>query len=130
VIPVKLSMRRALFWTPRVLGVLFAGFLSLFALDVFGAGYSVWETVAALLIHLIPTAVLLVVLALSWRWPWVGAVGFMGFAAWYLATFWAQFPASVYLMLAGLPFLLGLLFLVDWWYWETLRMPSTRTHPR
>jgi hypothetical protein len=130
VIPVKLSLRRALFWTPRVLGLLFAGFLSLFALDVFSAGYSFWETVAALLIHLIPTAVLLVVLALSWRWPWVGTIGFIGFAVWYLAAFWAQFPASVYLMLAGLPFLLGLLFLVDWWYRGTLRMPSTRAHPR
>jgi hypothetical protein len=130
VIPVKLSMRRALFWTPRGLGLLFAGFLSLFALDVFSAGYSFWETVAALLIHLIPTAVLLVVLALSWRWPWVGAVGFIGFAAWYLAAFWARFPASVYLALAGLPSLLGLLFLVDWWYRGALRIPSTFTRPR
>ena len=120
----KLSLQRFLFWTPRGLGLLFAGFLSLFALDVFSAGYGVWETVAALLIHLTPTAVLLVVLALSWRWPWVGAVGFIGFAAWYLATFRERFPASVELALAGLPFLLGLLFLVDWWYRGTLRMPS------
>ena len=123
-------MRRVLFWMPRGLGLLFAGFLSLFALDVVSAGYSFWETVAALLIHLISTAVLVIVLALSWRWPWVGAVGFMGFAAWYLATFWAQFPVSVYLMLAGLPFLLGLLFLVDWWYRGALRMLPPRTRPR
>jgi len=54
----------------------------------------------------------------------------MGFAAWYLATFRAQFPASVYLMLTSLPFLLGVLFLLDWWYRETLRMPSTLTRPR
>jgi hypothetical protein len=126
VISVKSSLRRALFWTPRGLGLLFAGFLSLFALDVFSAGYSFWETAAALLIHLIPTVVLLVALALSWRWPWVGAIGFIGFAAWYLATFWERLPVSVYVVLAGLPFLLGLLFLVDWWERGGLRIPPTR----
>jgi hypothetical protein len=130
VFSVKLSLQRFLFWTPRGLGLLFAGFLSLFALDVFSAGYGVWESVAALLIHLIPTAVLLVVLVLSWRWPWVGAVGFIGFAAWYLATFWERSLASVELALAGLPLGLGLLFLVDWRYGGALRMRPTPTHPR
>jgi hypothetical protein len=123
------SLRRVLFWTPRGLGLLFAGFLSLFALDVFRPGYGVWETVAALLIHLIPTAILLVALALSWRWPWAGGIGFVGFAAWYLAMAWGQFPVSVYLVLAGLPFLLGLLFLVDWWYGGVLRTQQTPMRP-
>jgi hypothetical protein len=127
VIAMKPSMRPILFWIPRGLGLLFAGFLSLFALDVFGEGASIWETIAALLIHLIPTAILLVALALSWRWPWVGGIGFIGFAAWYLAAFWNRFPVPVYLMLAGLPFILGLLFLVDWWHRGALRMSSTLT---
>jgi hypothetical protein len=50
----------------------------------------------------------------------------MGFTAWFLATFWARFPVSVYLIRAGLPFVLGLLFLVDRWYRNTLRVPSIR----
>ena len=32
--------KRVLYWTPRVLGILFALFISIFALDVFGEGYS------------------------------------------------------------------------------------------
>src|SRR5690242_7034637 len=80
----KLSRQTILFWLPRGLGLLFAGFLGLFALDVFGAGYGFWETAVALLMHLIPTIVLLIVLGLSWRWPWIGAIGFMGFAIWYV----------------------------------------------
>ena len=34
----KKSAKQWLFWTPRVLVMLFAAFVSIFALDVFGAG--------------------------------------------------------------------------------------------
>ena len=33
------SVKPVLFWTPRILCILFAIFISLFALDVFGEGY-------------------------------------------------------------------------------------------
>ena len=32
-------MKRFLFWTPRILCLVLAGFISLFALDVFSEGY-------------------------------------------------------------------------------------------
>ena len=48
------TMKRVLFWTPRVLCILFAMFLSLFALDVFSEGYGLWQTIGALLIPLGP----------------------------------------------------------------------------
>jgi hypothetical protein len=38
----KGPVRRLLFWSPRVLCVAFAIFLSLFALDVFSEGLGVW----------------------------------------------------------------------------------------
>ncbi len=40
----KRPMKQFLFWSPRVLTILFALFLSLFALDVFGEGYGFWAT--------------------------------------------------------------------------------------
>ena len=49
----------------------------LFALDAFGEG------IPALLLHLAPAILLLLVVALSWRWPWVGAVVFLALAAFY-----------------------------------------------
>jgi hypothetical protein len=107
-------MQRGLRWLPRILGVLFAAFLSLFALDVFGAGYGIWETIGALLIHLIPVWFLLVVLALAWRWPWVGSLAFLGFGVWYLSAAHG-FHWSVYLVMAGAPIAIGVLFLASWW---------------
>ena len=57
-------VKRFLFWLPRVLSALFAAFISLFALDVFGAGYGLWETIWALFVHLIPTWLILAALAI------------------------------------------------------------------
>ncbi len=70
------ATKQLVFWCPRVLTILFALFLSLFALDVFGEGYSFWQTLIGLVMHLIPTLIILVVLAVSWRWEWVGTVLF------------------------------------------------------
>jgi hypothetical protein len=115
-------LSRFLYWTPRILGLLFALLISLAALDVFGAGYSFWETVVALLIHLIPVYVLLIGLAVGWRWEWVGTLVYISFSIWYLVAFEGAVDLSVYLVVAGLPFLVGLLFLVDWIY-------RSRLHP-
>ncbi|MFN8484432.1 MAG: hypothetical protein U0768_15440 [Anaerolineae bacterium] len=106
--------QRVLFWTPRALLALFIAFISLFALDVFGQGYGVWETLVALFMHLLPTWFLLALLAVSWRWGWLTGVALIGFAAWYVASAWGRFPWSVYALIAGIPCAVGVLFLLDW----------------
>jgi hypothetical protein len=117
----KQPLKRILVWTPRMLGMLFALFVSIFALDVFGAGYGFWETILALLIHLAPVFVLLIGLAIAWRWAWVGAAVFLGFSVWYLVVFGGRFPWGVYFIMVGPPLLVGVLFLVDWLYRAELR---------
>src|ERR1039458_824160 len=92
---------RLLFWTPRILCLLFAGFISLFALDVFQENRGFWETTIALLIHLILTGLLLIILAVSWRWEWVGALLFIGLGVFYIIAFWGRFSWSNYLVIAG-----------------------------
>jgi hypothetical protein len=114
-------MKRVLLWAPRVLSLLFALFVSLFALDVFDAGYGFWATILALVIHLLPVFALLIGLALAWRWAWVGALIFMGFSVWYLTIAWGQFSLGVYLLMAGVPFVVGVLWLVDWLYRAELK---------
>ncbi len=52
-------MNRVLFWTPRILMILFIGFISLFALDSFAGNQSFPEKIGGFIIHLIPSAVLL-----------------------------------------------------------------------
>jgi len=110
-----------LFWAPRILCLLFAVFMSVFALDVFGEGYGFWETMLALLMHLIPTALVLVVLAVAWRWEWVGAVLFGALAVFYVVWAWGRFPLSVYFVISGPMALIGVLFLFNWIHRAQLR---------
>jgi hypothetical protein len=119
----KTTTKRFLFWTPRVLCLLFAAFISLFALDVFGENQGFWHTLLALLIHLIPTAVFLIILALAWRWEWVGGLLFPALGALYILAFWGRFHWSAYVILSGSLFLLGALFLLGWKHRIELRAP-------
>jgi hypothetical protein len=119
----KERVRRLLFWTPRITLLLYALLLSLFALDVFGHGAGFWETLLALSMHLIPTWVLLIVLALAWRWEWVGALLLTAWAIQYVVTVRGVGP-GLYLLLAGLPFMVGLLFWLNWRYRAEVRLAS------
>ena len=114
-------LKKSLFWTPRVLCILFALFLSMFALDVFGEGKGVWETTLALLIHLVPVYIVGIVLAVAWRWEWVGAVGFIGLAVLYVVWASGRFPLSVYIVIAGPMVLVALLFLLNWIFRTQIR---------
>lgn len=112
----RLSVNQVLFWTPRVLTFLFAVFVSLFALDVFGEHYGFWRTILALFMHLIPTAIILAILAISWRWELVGALSFVALGAYYVLTTWGRMHWSSYLVIAGPLFLVGAMFAIDWMY--------------
>jgi lysylphosphatidylglycerol synthetase-like protein (DUF2156 family) len=74
---------RLLYWSPRVLSIAFAIFLSLFALDVFNEVHGFWQTVLAFSVHLIPAMVIIAVLILAWRWEWIGTALFALLAVYY-----------------------------------------------
>lgn len=100
--------RQVMFWIPRVLGILLAIFVSLFALDVFSEGYSLGEAILALLIHLIPTYLLVAALLVAWRWERIGAIIYFALAAWLLYMSGGRaWPISVLVFLVGSLFLLG-----------------------
>ena len=109
------TLKKTMLWSPRIAAILFALFISLFALDVFQEDMKVDETIIGLLIHLIPTFVMAIAIILAWRWEWVGAVVFAGWAVLYVSTA-RDFPWSVYAIIAGIPFVIGILFLLDWIY--------------
>ncbi len=110
----KSSNVKVLYWMPRILGLLFAGFISIFALDVFQENHGFWPTLLALAMHLIPTAILLVLLAVAWRWELAGFLAFSGLAIFYVVAFWGRFHWSAYALISGPLFLLGGLFLLSW----------------
>jgi hypothetical protein len=106
--------KRILVWTPRVLCLLFAAFLSIFALDVFDQHLGFWKTCAALLIHMIPTWLVLGLLFISWRREWIGAVLFNLLAAAYIVMAWGRFSLGTYAIISGPLFVVGILFLLNW----------------
>ena len=85
------GVKRFLYWVPRGLGIAFAVFISLFALDVFGEGYGFPDVVVAFLIHLVPTYLVLIALAIAWRWEWVGAAVLWALGAFYIWMFRGDF---------------------------------------
>jgi hypothetical protein len=106
------TAQRLLFWSPRILCLAFAVFISLFALDVFDEHLGVWQTVQALAIHLVPAILVVLVLALAWRWEWVGAALFTAMGALY-AIRMHHYPRVV-MGISGPLFLVAALFLVNW----------------
>ena len=118
----NINWKRILYWAPRILCVLFALFLGLFAFDVFVEGVSIWEQVLAFVIHLIPVYVVVIVLLIAWKWEWVGAVLFIGLGLVYLYEVWGRLHWSAYVLISGPLFLIGVLFLLDWKYREQLQL--------
>jgi hypothetical protein len=105
------NIRQWIVWAPRVLGLLMAGFLALFALDVFTEG-SGFAAVGAFAIHLVPALVILAVGLVSWRYPALGAATFIGLAMLY--AWIARAHLDWILVISGPLMLLGLLFLWNW----------------
>jgi hypothetical protein len=78
----------------------------------------------ALVIHLIPSAIIVVVLALAWRWEWVGALVFAALAGFYLViTLRHPEYRNWILMISGPLFLIAVLFLISW-------LKRSELHPR
>jgi hypothetical protein len=113
--------KEILFWSPRILCILFTLIITMFALDVFGEGYGFLETLLALLKHQIPTGILVVTLIISWRWEWVGGVVFLVLAVFYIYWSWGRFPLITYIVMCGPMFLMSILFFINWKYRAELK---------
>lgn len=107
-------MKRVMFWTPRIICIAFAAFLAIFALDVFDMPGGFWYKALALVMHLIPAGMVLIVLAIAWRREWIGAVFFPLLAILHLVTKWGQLDWTAYAIIDGPLLLLGIFFWVNW----------------
>jgi len=117
----NITGKRVLFWTPRILGILFAIFVSMFAFDVFDQGYGVWRTILALLINLVPAYLVIIALIVAWQREWLGAILFIALAVLYVVWGWGRQSLVAYLVIAGPLILVGGLFLLNWKYKAELR---------
>jgi len=114
----KKSINRFIYWTPRILSILFIAFLALMSLDVFSMELSFWETVVGLFMHNIPALALLVVLLISWKYEIVGGIAFILAGLLYIVVLMRN-PFEWYMLswaiqIAGTAFFIGILFIVNW----------------
>jgi len=110
---------RFIYWTPRLLSILFIIFLALMSLDVISPELSVGQIALGMLVHNIPTIIMLVILIISWKREVVGGIAFIlaGLAyiifttqanlPWYLVLSWSS-------TIAAPAIFIGILFLLNW----------------
>jgi hypothetical protein len=107
-------MNKTLFWTPRILAIVFILFLGLFALDSFEGDQSMIKKIGGFFIHLIPNFVLILILVVAWKHEWVGTLAFALVGIAYIVMFWGRFPVATYLIISGPLFIIAALFWLNW----------------
>lgn len=112
-----MSQKRWQYWGLRVLAVLFILFISLFAFDVFGEYETVWETLLALFMHLIPSFLLIIVTVIAWRWRVSGGMLFVLLGLVSIVFFRTYVDVIVFLLISLPPMVLGIFFVLEsQWY--------------
>lgn len=118
--PKKIS--KSLYWTPRILSIIFICFLALMSLDVFESSSSLSQIILALFMHNIPAIILLIVLWISWKKEIVGGIAFILAGLLYIAmilktaitTGFEWYYLTWAIQISGIAFLIGILFLIGW----------------
>ena len=102
---------------PRILGVGLAAFLTLFAFDSFDEVLPLPLAILGVVLHLLPSAIVLVLVGIGSHWPFAGAMGFFGVAALYAYAV-PQGRADWIAAVSGPLMIVGAAFL-----WSWLRQP-------
>jgi hypothetical protein len=64
-------------WLPRIICILAILFVSMFALDAFAPGSTIWQQLGGFFMGLIPSFVLLAFLFVAWKWEFIGGIIFL-----------------------------------------------------
>ncbi len=66
--------QKILRWTPRVLCIVAILFISMFAFDSFSHERTFFQNLGSLLMHLLPTFILIAFLVVAWNWELTGGI--------------------------------------------------------
>lgn len=113
------KVSKFVFWTPRILSIIFIAFLALMSLDVFEAEASFWQILGGLFMHNIPVFILLAVLIISWKYEIVGGVAFILAGILYIITVARNvdnlgMALAWSIQIAGMAFVIGGFFIANW----------------
>ncbi len=124
------QINKGLYWTPRILSLIFIAFLFLMSFDVFGEGGNIWQIIGAFILHSLPALVLLAVLLVAWKREIVGGIGFiLAGLAYIVLVFWSDFEwykLAWAAQISGLAWLTGVLFLIGWRKKKRLANPGLK----
>lgn len=120
-------MARVVYLIPRIAGIIIAVFISLFALDVFEMGGTIWQKIGGFIIHAAPALIFGLVMFFAWKRPLVGAIVFGLGALFFLWNFVIEndFGLSNFLIFAFPLAIISVLFYINW-KWK-LSAKSTQT---
>ena len=99
-------------WSARILAIGVCVFLGVFALDAWEPGKPFSQALTDVLVHLLPAAVVLASIALSWHRPWIGGLAFVSLAVAYAVV--ARFRLDWVLAISGPLLAVGVLLLWSW----------------
>lgn len=132
--PAPERINRIVYWTPRILSMVFILFLALFSLDVFEEKLDFWQTALALLMHNIPAIILAIILIISWKHEIVGGIAFIIAGLVYIALIiingfrfsfeWYQLVWTIQIAVPA--FFIGILFLIGWKQREKIRKQNIK----
>jgi hypothetical protein len=97
-----------------ILGVLYAVALLVFAADVFNHEQNIAQTFYDLLLHLLPTAVILLIVFVAYNRPLIGAIIYLVLGLMYIITGWARMHWSAHVLIAGPHLLLSAIYITAW----------------
>ena len=90
-----MSKSKLIYWSPRILAIIFILITFSFSLDLFGMTFlNLSEFIIAFLMHNIISIILSILLLFSWKKNIVGAIGFLVFGLLFLAVL---IPNLIYL---------------------------------
>ncbi|HJX50145.1 MAG TPA: hypothetical protein VJ438_01650 [Candidatus Nanoarchaeia archaeon] len=112
------KVSKFIYWTPRILSIIFILFLAMFSLDIFDGNYGFWGTILGLFMHNIPVLILIGVLIVAWKYEVVGGIAFILGGLLYIAILlisgFEWYMLLWILQISGMAFLIGILFLINW----------------
>ena len=93
-------------------------FFALFSLDVFEGENGFWEILGDLLMHNIPSFVMILILVIAWKQENIGGILLMISALGFGIFLFFRMNTFMYgtLIMLGIPFLIGALFVVNHYY--------------
>lgn len=112
----RLRRLNILYWTPRIMAIIFIAFLGLFALDIFIPGQTVGYYIVGLFMHLIPNFVLAVILAIAWRHEKIGGLLFILISIGFTVFFKTYLSLPIFFLISFPVFVIGALFLINYYF--------------